>query len=298
MSEISSQYTRDEVLKLSNFISQDFELLDAEIFSELIAEPRKSKKTRRGRRAGYQVRYKWIIHPKTRRQQYRNDSNLTAVYAAKDNRNTLPAATPSIFYTNCRSLNTWTIEELKLQIDLHNPQVICLTETWLNNASESNFKITDYKNHFSSHQDRIGGGVCILTHKTLQAQTHTSYRSDTISTIWVLVSSDTCRSYIIACVYHPPKANSENTTAHITETVLELSSSHPNTRFIITGDFNQLDLHVTNSTLDLRNIVDFHTRGKGHWIRSSQILEIFPLLKSSHHLVSMTIAASTFLHAS
>ena len=50
------------------------------------------------------------------------------------------------------------------------------------------------------------------------------------------------------------------TQDYITSTLLKLSKSHSNAKFLITGNFNRLDLTNIKQQFGLRNIVNFNTR--------------------------------------
>ena len=72
-----------------------------------------------------------------------------------------------MFYTNCRSLNQWKLDELKVLTEINKPNVICLTETWLDNNKQSTARIDGYVNHFAHRKGRVGGGVAILVSNKL-----------------------------------------------------------------------------------------------------------------------------------
>ena len=46
------------------------------------------------------------------------------------------AVLPSLLYTNCRSVNEWKLAELAVLVEINQPQIICLTETWLTAEKE------------------------------------------------------------------------------------------------------------------------------------------------------------------
>ncbi len=62
-----------------------------------------------------------------------------------------------IWYTNATSLNN-KINELRLQIEIFEPDVICVTETWF--KAESDVNINNY-NIYRTDRKTHGGGVCI-----------------------------------------------------------------------------------------------------------------------------------------
>ena len=59
---------------------------------------------------------------------------------------------PSVYYTNCRSLNQEKLADLRQYTVQNDPDVICLTETWFAQEIEDNFQIPGY-NLFCSYQE-------------------------------------------------------------------------------------------------------------------------------------------------
>lgn len=51
---------------------------------------------------------------------------------------------PSIYYTNCRSLNDIKFDDLKLHTSSYDPDGICLTEIWFTMDREANTNIPGY----------------------------------------------------------------------------------------------------------------------------------------------------------
>ena len=138
--------------------------------------------------------------------------------------------TPSVMLTNCRSITLDKIDELNLIIEEKSPQVIMLTETWLTEEKESTRLIEGYNLH-ASHRDkkRIGGGVAIFTHQSLNTKTVYKKTTTRYSTVWVKVSDKKGHSVIYGCVYHPKSKNNSETEdilRHISETMVNLASKH------------------------------------------------------------------------
>ena len=145
------------------------------------AEPysnNRSYKTRRGKRASKHTK------PQIARRDYKRGavlSNLIQVPIHREPQQ--PTYLPTILYTNCRSLNTWKLEELKTYVTIHKPNLICLTETWLDQDKQQLINIDGYDNHFSNRKNRLGGGVCILSSTNLGVSVMSAHTSKTLSTI-------------------------------------------------------------------------------------------------------------------
>ena len=108
--------------------------------NSLVSRPTKAgllrKKTKRGCRAG-RKRTKFTIK--------RTQSDLRHFKSSGGQKlNTNQAYLPKVFYTNCRSLNQWKLDELKVLTEINKPNVICLTETWLDNNKQSTAGIDGY----------------------------------------------------------------------------------------------------------------------------------------------------------
>ena len=111
---------------------------------------------------------------------------------------------PSLFYTNCRSLNHDKLTDLAVHIQETNPDIICLTETWLTESNQHTASISDY-NHFWAHRkDRTDGGVYMYVKDNLPSKQLLSLSTSTFSAVWILIRTADNQKTIYCCVYHPP----------------------------------------------------------------------------------------------
>ena len=94
----------------------------------------------------------------------------------------------------------------------------------------------------------------------ITSKTVATYSTKTISAVWTKITVGKYRPVIISCIYHPPGADDSMTQDHITSTLLKLSKAHPNAKFLITGDFNRLDVTNIKQQFGLQNLVNFNTR--------------------------------------
>lgn len=170
---------------------------------------------------------------------------------------------PGIILTNCQSITMDKLDELRLIMEEKTPQIVMLTESWLTKDKEQASHIDDYTLHTSNRSGRVGGGVAIYTHNSLDAKIVKKYTTTTASSLWIKVCGRTV-STIYGCIYSPKcksKNHEANILEHISETITTLSTKHTN-RLVIGGDFNHLNMKDISGIFDLHNIVDFPTRGK------------------------------------
>ena len=120
-------------------------------------------------------------------------STLTTIPHAKQQQ--------TILYTNCCSLHQWKVAELQSYIQLHTPQIVCLTETWLGANKQQLININGFDKHYSHCKGSLGGGVCILTSYKFNCILISSYTSQTMSAAWDCFQS---HKLIYYQLYIPP----------------------------------------------------------------------------------------------
>ena len=134
---------------------------------------------------------------------------------------------------NCRSILS-NIEEFKKLIEENNPDVICLTETWL--FVTSKFKLKNYKiyrnDRFGVNCIRRGGGVAVLIKETLNSRLYNNfpiYNDGLLENITVEVKLNKiwCK---ITTIYNPCRNIEENEFNHYFNNLGQNS--------IFAGDFN------------------------------------------------------------
>lgn len=170
---------------------------------------------------------------------------------------------PGMILTNCQSITMDKLDELRLIMEEKTPQIVMITESWLTKDKEQTSLIDDYVLHTSNRADRVGGGVAIYTHNSLDVKVVKKYTTKTVSSLWIKVCGRTV-STIYGCIYSPKcrtKNHEMQILEHISDTITTLSMKHTN-RLVIGGDFNHLNMKDLSSIFDLHNIIDFPTRGK------------------------------------
>ena len=157
---------------------------------------------------------------------------------------------PSLYYTNCRSLNDQKLDDLKQYATRYAPDLICLTETWFTKAREDNSNIQGYNLYTANRKSRVGGGVAIYLRSCIEGKVLEQYITPTISAIWLLLSHPQMPKMIIGCYYHPPNADCNVSLKYLEDTLGKLISKHQNAKLLLIGDFNQLPLEffLSNSS--------------------------------------------------
>ena len=142
-----------------------------------------------------------------------------------------------IWYTNATSLNN-KIDELRLLICIHRPDLVCVAETWFKN--ESDVQVDDY-NLYRKDRAYHGGGVCIYVKKdiiSVESDVEELNNSE-IEQIWTCLRIGK-QNVLVGCLYRPPC-----TTPAVNSVIIESIKAAKRAVYkkkysdiVITGDFN------------------------------------------------------------
>ncbi|XP_031332835.1 uncharacterized protein LOC116163124 [Photinus pyralis] len=179
-------------------------------------------------------------------------------------------STMQVYYQNVRGIRT-KMQNLMQSVFATNYDVICLTETWLNqDISSSELQISSNYNVYRQDRNILtsnlkrGGGVLIAVNKTLMSKL-ISTTVDNVEHIFVLVMF-LGKCYIIGNVYIPPNSHSDVYDLHCTATENVLNR-YPDHVLILCGDYNlpnikwindQYGLHATGQLNESGTIVADH----------------------------------------
>ena len=173
-----------------------------------------------------------------------------------------------ILHLNCGSMLNKT-EEIQLIIDTLNPDILCITETWLDHSVPAQghvprgYKIIrkdrsdDFKQKYGRNR---GGGIAVIYKEHLKIEKK-NYMTDEVEEIlWVHVKVK--QSFMLGVVYRNEYTDlmKENEAAEckIEENVRR--ASEISDRLIITGDFNIDDSDTSsNLTKQLNNIYNSYS---------------------------------------
>ena len=174
----------------------------------------------------------------------------------------------SIMHFNIRSICT-NGDELKVLLDtfLHQPDIIALSETFLDSNTVKDFRLNNYQSFHSVRDTHKRGGVCVLVKENLHAdiEEEFSFISSEIEicTIRVKVGAS---EYTLSAIYRP-KFKHDN-VKEFNEILLKLLR-HPifkKSNSILIGDFNiNLLEHATHSET-------------GQFLNSMQSINYVPLI--------------------
>ena len=178
-----------------------------------------------------------------------------------------------IIHINCRSILNKS-EELQLIIDMINPDIICLTETWLDASVPPNSHIpTGYKiirkdrspDFQQKYKKNRGGGVAILYRSHLTVVTKEKLCDSTEEMLWVQVRGK--ETFLLCVIYRPDYSDLLNPQNQINADVLNddtgesqiekniRKATETSKNIIVLGDFNiDMKNYENYNTQNLKNI--------------------------------------------
>ena len=125
------------------------------------------------------------------------------------------------------------IDEIRLYVQDHVPDIICFTETWLKDIVENS--VIHIRNYTLVRKDRIyaqHGGVCLYTKDTIPFTVLREYERDTsVEVLWCkLCPRRLLRGFsyiIVGVLYHPPTADDQQMINYLINALSEIESSIP-----------------------------------------------------------------------
>ena len=171
-----------------------------------------------------------------------------------------------------------------------NFDVICITETWLDDSIvDEDIKIENF-NLF--RRDRPGGhhgGVCMFVRNNVFCRRRRDLELPNIECIWVEVSIKH-KQYLIGTFYRPPR--SPNAILPSIEDSIGLAFDANNQNILITGDFNLDVLKDTsnrkiNDLCQQYNLEQLIKKEKTHFTEiSSSLIDLFLVANKNDVLIS------------
>lgn len=111
---------------------------------------------------------------------------------------------------------------------------------------------------------RKGGGLLVYVNDQFGFKVWSDLHHQGIETLWFTIRTPRMPrdfSHLsVGVVYHPPDSNNELMLEHINSAIDHIRSHHPQSGFIITGDFNKLPAHRFASNGQLKQLVKQPTR--------------------------------------
>ena len=146
---------------------------------------------------------------------------------------------------NARSLRIEKSDELLCVAQMNDVSCVCVTETWFKGfMSPESVGLAGFCCERKDREDRRGGGVACYVAASMVYTRLRYIEDDEQGVLWVRLRPQKLpRKYsciIIACIYHPPKADNGSMREY---RIISLDSNlrcYPECGIILTGDFNQL----------------------------------------------------------
>ena len=212
-------------------------------------------------------------------------------------RKVVTQAQPSILMTNARSIKN-KLDELKLRINDKQPDLVIISETWLDDSIDSSFLRVPQYVLIRKDRDQKGGGLLVYYRESYRLHPCTCLKLNLPNCkselLWFILQP----GILVIAIYHPYWGTSpqhSDVIDALLDIVSHCRSDHSVTNILICGDFNGLSdsIPTINSLLGTDCLFLFPTRGsvqldfalsdyKEAYIKS-QLLP--PLGKSDHSVI-------------
>ena len=199
---------------------------------------------------------------------------------------------------NARSLNTEKIDEIQVIASNFNVSIICVTETWLKDyIDDVNVSINGFYCERKDRANRRAGGVACYVKNDVLYTRIVELEDQSFEVLWLkLMPKKLPRAFsciILACMYHPPGANSAAMRDHVINGVDSMVRKHPDCGVLLTGNFNQLNDKFLKTHYRYAQLVKVPTRGQSTldkiWTNMSPVYDtpitLSELGSSDHNMV-------------
>ncbi|MCG8113299.1 MAG: endonuclease/exonuclease/phosphatase family protein, partial [Candidatus Thiodiazotropha taylori] len=176
-----------------------------------------------------------------------------------------------------------------IEAELRNFDVICLTETWLDQrTTDDDLYLEEFK---LFRRDRPGdnhGGICVYVRKNMYSKRRADLELHNIECVWVEVAVHN-KKQLIGTFYRPP--NSINAVLSTIEDSIGLAFDTNIDNILITGDFN-LDILKQSSNRKITDLCQYFnleqliTEPTHFTETSSSIIDIFLTANKNNILIS------------
>ena len=163
------------------------------------------------------------------------------------------------------------LDELSIRSALGNFDIICITESWLNDDIRDD--VCSLPNYVIFRKDRVsgpGGGIICYVKDVISCRKVDilSSAAHEFELLWLALRPRLLPrplTLILLCiVYCPPWYNCElrhSLCQYIVSSIDELNRKFPNAGIILAGDFNSLETNLFNKYFHFKQIVTKNTRG-------------------------------------
>ena len=137
----------------------------------------------------------------------------------------------SLYYANCRSLLP-KLDELRLSAEISKPDIIAITETWLDPAIDGCKAAIPSYQLFRRDRNRHGGGICLYIHDSILVSR--SFSHDTLEFAHAVIESSV-GSIFVGVIYRLPNLDGDLNSLDSLLGSLDLQQY---SQVVLIGDFN------------------------------------------------------------
>ena len=152
----------------------------------------------------------------------------------------------SVYYANCRSVIN-KIYYLKALISYDNPDILCLTETWVDTTSKhllAEINIPGYNLYKYDRTEKKGGGVAIYIRDTITCHLRSDISTNpTNESVWIEITGEG-DNVLLGTVYRAPDLSKESGN-YLWQ---EINKASSNNRMCVVGDLNFPHINWNNLT--------------------------------------------------
>ena len=149
---------------------------------------------------------------------------------------------------NCRGIKSKRKQrELQSAIEQEDPDIICGSETWIDNTYFNSELFPNSYDIFRKDRNRYGGGVFIGVKRDLLAMQEDSMDVD-CEAIWIKIIFAGKQPLFVGSFYRP-KNNDPTPLVKLDEAVKKLTSKTTLPNIVLAGDFNTPDIDWENNTI-------------------------------------------------
>ena len=220
-----------------------------------------------------QVQVRQVNHVKTQ-TDFRGHNPANCVFIATNQ--CRPKATegqskqfvPWLLLSNVIALSP-EVDELSHVVQNANYDLVCITETWPQQyIPDSVVAINGYNVIRLDRRVSTHGGVCMYVKDTIPYSVLKDLEdeSDVLEVLWVKLRPTRLprgvSNIVIGVVYHPPNAVNSTMLDYLSKCLGDLESRYPNCGIFVLGDLSKLNDTRLKSNFNLKQIVQFSTRGQ------------------------------------
>ena len=148
---------------------------------------------------------------------------------------------PTILNFNVRSPSEEELDELQVNVTIHDVSIICVTETWFKYyMDDNNLSIEGFSIERKDRSDgRTGGGVACYIKNSFMYKILSNLEEKELEVIWLkIMPKKIPRTFalLIACIYFTQMTEHSKMREHVITCVYSVIRKHPECGVIITGD--------------------------------------------------------------